>query len=432
MSDWRELAAELAEDGDRIGLLANAVTERIVAGLPLAADEQIAEATRRSVADNIWLFASMAAAEIPPERAEPRTLAEEFVRLLARRGIGADTVAASYRLALNGFWDGWTTLLRERLEPEQLADALDASIRWMLTFVNALSERVIAIHEQERRAWVRSGEAVRAQTIRELLDGVPTDLRQAESRLGYPLDRTHICAVGWSDGRAGPDAEQPDLGLLANALATRLRVRSLTLQVDRETVAVWSSGYDGHLDRAALADLDAVAARGVSLAIGRAHPGLDGFRWSYREAVHARRVALLERRPAGAVVRYDQVALQALASADVEHARRFVAWQLGPLAGDDDGARALAADAARLPAARVEPARGRRAPRDPPQHGREPAAADRGAARRRPLAERSAELLTALALVEATRAAIPGEDGHAPLMPQARPEPQSQANVGTS
>src|SRR5689334_18454136 len=96
MSDWRELAAELAEDGDRIGLLASAVTERIVAGLPLAADEQIAEATRRSVADNIWLFASMAAAEIPPERAEPRTLAEEFVRLLARRGIGADTVAASY------------------------------------------------------------------------------------------------------------------------------------------------------------------------------------------------------------------------------------------------------------------------------------------------------------------------------------------------
>ncbi len=121
------------------------------------------------------------------------------MRLLARRGIGADTVAASYRLALNGFWEGWTALLRERVPPSELADALDASIRWMLTFVNALSERVIAIHEQERRSWVRSGEAVRAQTIRELLDGVPTDLRQAESRLGYPLDRTHICAVGWCD-----------------------------------------------------------------------------------------------------------------------------------------------------------------------------------------------------------------------------------------
>ncbi len=401
MSDWRELAAELAEDGDRIGQFAAVVTDQIIAGLPLAADEEIVEATRRSVADNIWLFASMAAAEIAPEQAAPRTLAEEFVRLLARRGIGADTVAASYRLALNGFWEEWTRLLRERVPPEQLADALDASIRWMLTFVNALSERVIAIHEQERRSWVRSGEAVRAQTIRELLDGVPSDLRLAESRLGYPLDRIHICAVAWSDPTG---AEQPDLGLLATALATRLHVRSLMLHVDRETVAVWTSGYDGHLDRDALADLEAVAARGVSLAVGRAHPGLDGFRWSYREAMHARRVALLERRPAGAVVRYDQVALQALASTDVEHARRFVAWQLGPLAGDDDASRALAET---VRAYLLHESNLRAAAAHLGIHHNTVANRLRRASELlggAPLAERSAELLAALALIDATRA----------------------------
>lgn len=416
MSGWRELAAELAEDGDRVSLLAAAVTDRIVAGLPLAADEELAEATRRSVADNIWLFASMAAAGIAPERAAPRTLAEEFVRLLARRGIGADTVAASYRLALTGFWDAWTALLRERVPPAELADALDASIRWMLTFVNALSERVIAIHEQERRAWVRSGEAVRAQTIRELLDGGPVDLRQSESRLGYPLDRTHVCAVGWSD----PDGDElPDLPLLANALATRLRVRTVTLTVDRATVAVWASGWDGALDRDALADLDAVAARGVSLALGRAHAGLDGFRWSYREAMHARRVALLERRPAGAVVRYDQVALQALASADAEHARRFVAWQLGPLAGADEGSRALAET---LRAYLLHESNLRAAAAHLGIHHNTVANRLRRAAELlggAPLAERSAELLTALALVEATRAAPDGGDG-------------AQASVGTS
>lgn len=333
---WRALAAELAEDGDRIALLAGAVTDRIVATLPLGGDEELAEATRRSVADNVWLFASMVAAGIPAERAAPRTLAEEFVRVLARRGIGADTVAASYRLALNGFWEQWTELLRERATGAELADSLDRSIRYMLTFVDVLSKRVIEIHEAERRAWVRSGEAVRAATIRDLLDGVPTDLRAAESRLGYPLDRRHLCAVAWSDPGG---EERPDLGLLADALAARLQVRSLTLRVDRETVAVWASGYDGRADPDAFAQ---VAARGVSLAVSRAHDGLDGFRWAYREAMHARRIAALERRPAGAVVRYDQVALQALASADLEHARRFVAWQLGPLAGGDDAARSLA------------------------------------------------------------------------------------------
>lgn len=415
------LAAELAEDGDRVSLLAASVTERIVAGLPLAADEELAEATRRSVADNIWLFASMAAAGIEPERAAPRTLAEEFVRLLARRGIGADTVAASYRLALTGFWDGWTELLRARVAPAELADALDASIRWMLTFVNALSERVIAIHEQERRAWVRSGEAVRAATIRDLLDGGPVDLRLAESRLGYPLDRTHVSAVAWSD----PDNdEQPDLGLLATALATRLRVRTVTLAVDRATVAVWTSGYDGRADRDALADLDAVAARGISLAVGRPHRGLDGFRWSYREAMHARRVALLERRPAGAVVRYDQVALQALASADPEHARRFVAWQLGPLAGDDDASRALAET---LRAFLLHESNLRAAAAHLGIHHNTVANRLRRAAELlgAPLAERSAELLVALALVESTRAAADGRAG-------ADDAGAAQAGAGTS
>lgn len=399
---WRELAAELAEDGDRVGLLAAAVTDRIVAALPLGADEELAEATRRSVADNIWLFASMAAAGIPPERAAPRTLAEEFVRLLAHRGVGADTVAASYRLALNGFWDAWTELLRARVEPAELADALDASIRYMLTFVDVLSERVVAIHEQERRAWARSGEAVRAATIRDLLDGGPIDLRLAESRLGYPLDRTHIAAVAWSGGRAGADDEQPDLGRLATALAARLEVRTVTLAVDRTTVAVWTSGYDGRPSRDALADLDAVAARGVSLAVGRPHGGLDGFRWSYREAMHARRVALLERRPAGAVVRYEQVALQALASADREHARRFVAWQLGPLAGDDDASRALAET---LRAYLLHESNLRAAAAHLGIHHNTVANRLRRAAELlgAPLAERSAELLAALALVEATR-----------------------------
>lgn len=427
---WRELAGEIAEDGEQVGLLAAAVTDRIFTTLPLGGDEEIAEATRRSVADNIWLFTSMVAAEIPPERAAPRTMAEEFVRLLARRGIGADTVAASYRLALNGFWEAWTALLRERVDPAELADALDASIRWMLTFVDVLSERVVELHEQERRAWVRSGEAVRAETIRELLDGVPADLRLAESRLGYPLDRTHHCAVAWCD----PDGEErPDLGLLAAALATRMRVRSVTLAVDRATVAVWASGFDGTLGRDALADLGEAAARGVSLAVSRPQAGADGFRWAYREAMHARRVALLEARPAGAVVRYEDVALQALASVDVEQARRFVAWQLGPLARDDDSSRALAVT---LRSYLLHESNLRATAADLGIHHNTVANRLRRIAELlgAPLAERSAELLVALSLLDALEPV--GEAGGAPVgAPAASAAPAAavrQAETGTS
>src|SRR5262249_3500692 len=55
------------------------------------------------------------------------------------------------------------------------------------------------------------------------------------------------------------------------------------------------------------------------------------------------RVAQLTRRRAGSVTNYDGVALAALASADVEHAREFVANELGQLAAGDDHSRRLSA-----------------------------------------------------------------------------------------
>nr|WP_246344941.1 helix-turn-helix domain-containing protein [Conexibacter arvalis] len=287
----------------------------------------------------------------------------------------------------------------------------------MLAWVDVLSERVVELHEQERRAWARSGEAVRADTIRDLLDGAPVDLRLAESRLGYPLARTHRCVVGWCE--AGGE-QQPDHGRLAADVAAALGARrSVSFAVDRETVAVWaieaeegsgagagggrgSGGGRGPRGGATGDPLAAVAADGVSIAVGRAHAGLDGFRWAHREAMHARRVALLERRPPGAVVRYEQVALQALASADPEHARRFVAWQLGPLAGGDPASRVLAET---VRSYLLHESNLRAAAADLGIHHNTVANRLRRASELLggPLAGRGAELLMALALLDATR-----------------------------
>jgi hypothetical protein len=54
-------------------------------------------------------------------------------------------------------------------------------------------------------------------------------------------------------------------------------------------------------------------------------------------------VAILRDVAAGTLVSYDDVALQALASADLEQARRFVTRHLGQLARDDNVHRELAA-----------------------------------------------------------------------------------------
>lgn len=341
VASWRDLTAEVLEDGERLHELAAHVTDEILERLPLGADDELRDATRRSVADNIWLFLSMATSGVPAEQAVPRTLAEEYVRLLVRRGAEADAVATSYRLALTEFWSAWTQLVRERVDPAALVDALDESIRYMLTFVDTLSRHVVEMHERERRAWVRSAEAVRAATIRELLDGAPADLAVAEQRLGYPLDRVHRCVVAWADERAPQRPEASELAaLVAERLGAQRQRRTVALVLDPTSVAVWATGT-GDDD----ADLEAVAARGVSLALSRReHAGVDGFRWAFREAMHARRAATVAGRGAGGsgVVAYEDVALQALAGADLDHAQRFVEWQLGPLAADDPQARILA------------------------------------------------------------------------------------------
>ena len=77
--------------------------------------------------------------------------------------------------------------------------------------------------------------------------------------------------------------------------------------------------------------------------LGSPGHGVVGFCRSHREAMYARRVAQLTHRRPGSTTRYDDVALAALASADVEHAREFVATELGQLAAGDDHSRRLTA-----------------------------------------------------------------------------------------
>ena len=77
--------------------------------------------------------------------------------------------------------------------------------------------------------------------------------------------------------------------------------------------------------------------------MGSCSAGVEGFRASHREAMQARRVAGLTGRRAGTVTRYEDVALTALASVDLDLAREFVTRELGPLAAQDDDTVRLAA-----------------------------------------------------------------------------------------
>lgn len=332
------MAAELVQDEAWLGPVATEVAERIHRELPqLESDVELAEATRDSVADNIRLFVTMLAGDIPAERAEPGPLARNYLRLVVERRLGPEVVAAAYRLGVSTFWQPWTDWLRSRAGADAgYGEAIAESTQYIFGWSDALTSRALAIYDEERAQWIRDPAAVRADTIRALLRGGPLDVAQAERRLGYPLDRVHRCVVVWS--------EHPETELTAAELASALAAAGLTgpaaqlsLRISPSTTAIWQAVQDD-----ATADVPAGVSDAVRVGVGTPRRGAGGFRESHEEAMHARRVATLLGAPAGSVTTYEAIALQSIASADIEQARRFTQQHLGALASDDPAHAELA------------------------------------------------------------------------------------------
>jgi DNA-binding PucR family transcriptional regulator len=269
--------------------------------------------------------------------------------------VAIDALLRAYHVGHSRFFENWVAGVHDEVaDPEWLARALELGAKWTFDYVQALSRGLVNHYTEERELWVRSAAAVRAETVRALLDGERVDPHLAAQRLHYELDRHHIGYIVWCDD--GP-ATQDDYALLENAalqLAETAGVgRPLVVAFGAHVVHAWVGS------RAPLAMVIAGVPGSMRVAIGSSASGVDGFRASHHEAAQARRVAQLAKSRAGSVTRYEDVALTAVASVDMDLAGRFVARELGPLAEQDD-------DTVRLAATLRVYSRSRPAPGEPP------------------------------------------------------------------
>jgi DNA-binding PucR family transcriptional regulator len=381
------------------------ISDAIVRDLPaFGKDSELAAAVRDSVDDNARLFIAMVERGVDPSAAEPPAMANAFVRLVVHRGIPVEALAQTYRTAHGAFWRTWVTELRGAIsDPTELATALEQGSGYMFEFIDTLTAAAQRLYAEERARWIRSADAVRAQTIRELLDGLPVDAAAAGRRLRHALDREHLAVVAWSTaGGVGAASLEP---AVRDLLAPLGAGPPLTTVLGTGLLAGWVGSRNGfdpedveglRLGGAPARELGAIVAAGTPAR------GVDGFRLAHLEAMHARRVAQLELAPPGSVIHYASVAVTALASADQEQARRFVEQQLGPILGDDrESARLLETLAAYL----EEHASPRHAAVRLGVHENTVAARIRTAEARlaRPLRGRTTELLVALRLAPLVR-----------------------------
>lgn len=336
------LAADRVSQASWRHRVVSEITDATVAELPeLGRDPELVAALRDSIDANARLFATMA------ERGEGATdtrlppMAAAFARLLVHRGIPVQTLAQTYRIAHGAFWRTWVTELRAGIDdPAALADALEQGASYMFGFIDTLSNAAQQLHTEERSRWVRSADAVRAQTIEQLLTEQAVDIEAAGRRLRYDLRREHLAFLLWNPPGVGttsiPSATD------ARAFVAPLRAgEPLLTPLGSGLLAGWVGRHDP-FDPDAVAALSLDHAPGLLAAVGDPARGVDGFRLTHLDAIHARRVARLQQAAPGSVTHYATVAVTALTSTDPDQARRFVVAQLGALLGDDRESQRLA------------------------------------------------------------------------------------------
>jgi len=301
---------------------------------PLRSEPVLAAEVAASTRSNVLHWAAGIARD--PGGRVPANLTPEVLgiaREAFRRGT-EQTVYTTYHAGQNVVQAYWMrTAFALSADPSVLRQALAAGSASVAGFVE---DMVAALSEQlrrERADLARSSHARRFEVVSLILDSAPITTGRAGAQLGYDLRRRHTAAVLWTDPRR-PD--QAALAAAAEALGPVTRARQvLTVIASSSSVWAWLAAA---ADTGAAAITAATAAHpAVRVAVGPSGTGADGFRRSHFDAVATQR--LMSRRPDLRVTRFADVQLVALALADEQGAREFVARTLGTLADADPDLR---------------------------------------------------------------------------------------------
>jgi hypothetical protein len=307
--------------------VADAMVERIRAEVTEFADfdgPELWEAMRASCLANIERgLADLSRGDTLPEQPPPE--ARELALLTARLDLSLAALLRCYRVAHAFMWQQWFDAVeREPADPAVRRDALERGSRFFFAYVDRVSTLVTDEYTAERDRFMRSREQRRTQLVRDVLDGADPDPDEALGQLDYDLRLHHLALV-----ISGQDPE----AVVAELVRALEAPHQLVVSLAGDRAWAWL----GRTREFRLPErLDAPG--GATISLGDPAPGVDGFRRSHREARDAHVVAL---RSGRAVIRYDDVALEALVAGDESRVRAFVARELRGLDGNDVRSRRL-------------------------------------------------------------------------------------------
>lgn len=260
-------------------------------------------------------------------------------RDFVRRGVPLDKVMRGIHLGHAGMAHAFMAACETLVPIEERTGQMRRISAMLFQFINGFSSRMAEEYLAEHDRWVTSTAAAREETVRAILAGEAVDAEAAGRTLAYPLKSEHIALYAWFDPPTGASSTE-----LQRTVVTFLRscraATTLVVPIGRTGLWAWGSRTTSH-EETLLHALQPAARDNIRIACGSPGAGLEGFRQSHQEALLAARVAQLNPRREVPVVRYEEVEVAALLTADLSRAQCFVQRELGPLAARTEHAAEL-------------------------------------------------------------------------------------------
>jgi hypothetical protein len=343
-SSHQDVLNRLAESIDPValGVEIGDLAIRAIPELSARADEDLRRSARGAgVTTLVDIWQGVRAGASPDGIAPPRD-AVAFTVELVHRGVDLGALLRAWRLGHDLVEDTWERTANE-LEPdaELRHCALRKAFRFFFAYVDAVCVQLTHAYVEERARWVRGSAAVRSEMVQMLLAGERIPAAKASAALDYDVARRHVGFIVWADARAPNPGAADELEGAAAAVGRALG-DGPSMLVPISDWVVWGWAVVNAAPAPPRAER-LLLPGGPRVAVGDPADGLDGFVRTHQEAAEARRIAGLLDRRAGGTVRYRNVALLALLSADPLAAMRFVESELGELAAADDSMARLRA-----------------------------------------------------------------------------------------
>jgi DNA-binding PucR family transcriptional regulator len=335
-----ELAVRL---GDRVSEAVSVISASLREDIPELRDQAQVELFNAAVEGNVVTALYALRHNIPVERVEAPTTALEHARRIAQQGVPLNVLIRMYRLGQRRF----TRLVLSELQNIEIASqarmtVVDKITETLFAYVDWMSQQIIEVYEEEREGWLETRNSMRAVRVREVLTGrTPVDIDSAIKTIGYPLRWHHVALLLWYPAASGDASELGrmqrfvrELGIAAQAGAPPLFIAA-----DRSTGWAWLPYQSTPTEVvAAVRNFTMQFDDSPSVAIGSSATGVEGFRRSHVQAEAVRWVVLARKDIKPTVVADSDpgLAAAALAGANVEQARDWVAEVLGGLATNTD------------------------------------------------------------------------------------------------